>query len=105
MLPIGAITNAATLQIAACTPNFHMLETMSNDVDYRQTLTTEHVDFADGMMTIPDRPGLGIAIVEEALLAHPYKPHNLRHYNGDLTMIRPEGAEGWYAKADAKPNA
>ena len=103
--PIGAITNAATLQIAACTPNFHMLETMSNDVDYRQTLTTEHVDFADGMMTIPDRPGLGIDIVEEALLAHPYKPHNLRHYNGDLTMIRPEGAEGWYAKADAKPNA
>ena len=103
--PIGAITNAATLQIAACTPNFHMLETMSNDVDYRHTLTTETVGFADGMMTIPDRPGLGIDIVEEALLAHPYQPHNLRHYNGDLTMIRPEGAGGWYGKADGPAKA
>ena len=94
--PIGAVTNAATLQIAACTPNFHMLETMSNDVDYRSALTTEEVSFSNGMMSIPDKPGLGIDICEEALSAHPYKPHNLRHYNGDLTMIRPKSANGWF---------
>ncbi len=93
--PIGAITNAATLQIAACTPNFHMLETMSNDVPYRHLLTTEKVSFSDGMMGIPDRPGLGIDIVEDELLKHPYQPHNLRHYNGNLTMIRPDNASGW----------
>ncbi|MFZ2655989.1 MAG: galactonate dehydratase [Victivallales bacterium] len=94
--PIGAITNAATLQIAACTPNFHMLETMSNDVPYRHLLTTEKVDFSNGMMRIPDLPGLGIDINEEELLKHPYKPHNLRHFNGDLTMIRPNDSQGWY---------
>ena len=93
--PIGAVTNAATLQIAACTPNFHLLETMSNDIPYRNLLTTEKVDFKDGMMRIPDAPGLGIDINEEELLKHPYQPHNLRHFNGDLTMIRPEGAENW----------
>lgn len=104
--PIGAITNAATLQIAACTPNFHMLETMSNDVDYRHTLTTEKIGFDNGMMRIPDKPGLGIDIHEEALLAHPYRPHNLRHYNGDLTMIRPEDSGGWFGDpASEKPNA
>ena len=94
--PIGAITNAATLQIAACTPNFHLLETMSNDVPYRHLLTTEQIDFADGLMGIPDRPGLGIDINEEELAKHPYQPHDLRHYNGDLTQIRPEGAGGWF---------
>lgn len=87
--PNGAITNAATLQLAACTPNFHLLETMSNDVPYRHLLTTEAIEFSDGMMRIPDRPGLGIDINEEEIRKHPYQVHNLRHYNGDLTMIRP----------------
>ena len=99
--PIGAVTNAATLQLAACTPNFCMLETMSNDVPYRHLLTTEKVDFANGMMTIPDLPGLGIDIREDELIKHPYQPHNLRHYNGDLTMIRPAGAGGWYGQSNA----
>ena len=94
--PIGAITNAATLQVAACTPNFTWLETMSNDVPYRQQLTTETVGFANGQMTIPQAPGLGIDLVEEELPKHPYQPHNLRHYSGELTQIRPEGAAGWY---------
>ncbi len=94
--PIGAITNAATLQVAACTPNFTWLETMSNDVPYRQRLTTETVGFANGQMTIPQAPGLGIDLVEEELPKHPYQPHNLRHYSGELTQIRPEGAAGWY---------
>jgi galactonate dehydratase len=93
--PIGAVTNAATLQLAACTPNFHLLETMSNDIPYRHLLTTEKTHFENGMMRIPDAPGLGIDINEEELLKHPYQPHNLRHFNGDLTMIRPEGAENW----------
>ena len=97
--PIGAVTNAATLQVAACTPNFQWLETMSNDVPYRATLTSEKAAFADGQMAIPDAPGLGIDIVEDELLKHPYQPHNLRHFNGNLTQIRPAGAGGWYGKA------
>lgn len=100
--PLGAVTNAATLQIAACTPNFLMLETMSDDVPYRPLLTTEKVDFADGVMRIPDLPGLGIDIHEEELLKHPYQPHNLRHYNGDLTLIRPRDSRGWYETAEKR---
>lgn len=100
--PLGAVTNAATLQIAACTPNFLMLETMSDDVPYRSLLTTEKVDFTDGVMRIPDLPGLGIDIHEEELLKHPYQPHNLRHYNGDLTLIRPRDSRGWYETAEKR---
>lgn len=96
--PSGAVSNAATLQLAACTPNFHLLETMSGDVPYRHLLTSEKVVFSDGMMSIPDAPGLGIDINEEELLRHPYQPHNLRHFSGNLTMIRPADAGGWYKR-------
>lgn len=94
--PIGAVTNAATLQIAACTPNFTWLETMSNDVPYRHTLTTETVGLVNGQMTIPEAPGLGIDLIEEELVKYPYQPHNLRHYTGQLTQIRPDSASDWY---------
>lgn len=45
--------------------------------------------FADGVMHIPDRPGRGITINEEALAEHPFEARDLRHYRGDLTDIRP----------------
>ncbi|MBI4978705.1 MAG: galactonate dehydratase [Spirochaetes bacterium] len=93
--PIGAVTNAATLQLAACVTNFHILETMSNDVPYRSALTNEKIRFENGMMKIPDGPGLGIDINEEELAKHPYTPHNLRHFTGALTDIRPKDAGGW----------
>ena len=54
------------------------------------------IDFENGMMRIPDAPGLGIDINEEELAKHPYQPHNLRHYTGALTEIRPKNSEGWY---------
>jgi galactonate dehydratase len=100
--PIGAITNAATLQLAACVPNFHLLETMSNDIPYRKDLTTEKIQFENGMMRIPDAPGLGIDIHEEELARHPYQPHNLRHYTGALTEIRPKDAPSWFGQAAGK---
>lgn len=90
--PAGAVANAATLQLAACMPNFAFLETMILDVPYRHQLTTEQVDIVDGAMLIPDKPGLGIDINEDALAEHPYKPVTLKHYVGTLTEIRPSDA-------------
>ncbi|MDR3708084.1 MAG: galactonate dehydratase [Capsulimonadaceae bacterium] len=92
--PSGPIANAATLQLAACMPNFAFLETMIYDVPYRRELTTEEVDIVDGAMLIPEKPGLGLDINEDALAEHPYKPVALRHYAGTLTEIRPADATG-----------
>ncbi len=94
--PSGPVANAATLQLAACTPNFHLLETMALDVPYRADICDEDIVFADGRMSIPARPGLGIDLNEEAIAAHPYEPKDLRHYRGDLTDIRPANAVEWY---------
>jgi len=87
--PSGPVANAATLQLAACTPNFYYLEIMATDVPYRSEITDEKLVFEDGYMVIPDKPGLGIELNEEAAAKYPYAPHDLRHYNGDLTDIRP----------------
>lgn len=87
--PSGPVANAATLQLAASCPNFSILEIMYSDVAYRNTITDEQLSYADGYLTIPDKPGLGIELDEEACLAHPYQPHTLRHYTGALTDIRP----------------
>jgi galactonate dehydratase len=48
------------------------------------------------MMRIPDAPGLGIDLNEEAIAAHPYQPRDLRHYVGRLTEIRPPDAAGYF---------
>ncbi len=93
--PSGPVANAATLQLAACVPNLYMLETMNSDVPYRREVATEQIDFDHGMMRIPDLPGLGIDICEEAIAEHPYQPRTLRHYTGKLTEIRPENAQDY----------
>lgn len=94
--PSGPVANAATLQLAACCPNFYLLETMSSDVAHRKDVCKENVSFINGMMQIPDLPGLGVDIVPEEIAKHPYQPRNLRHYRGDLTDIRPDNAVSWF---------
>lgn len=94
--PSGPVANAATLQLAATCPNFEILEIMYSDVDWRKDVTNETLEYKDGFMTIPDKPGLGIEIDEDACLAHPYQVHTLRHYTGALTDIRPAKTEFYF---------
>jgi galactonate dehydratase len=96
--PAGPITNIATLHIAACTPNFFLLETMATDVPWRSELTDENIRVENGDMLIPTRPGLGIELNEEAMAKHPPKRYHLRHYRGDLTAIRPSDAGEWFKR-------
>lgn len=96
--PSGPVANAATLQLAACIPNFYLLETMANDIPWRADVSTEKVKFENSEMFIPDLPGLGIDINEEEIEKHPYECRNLRHYVGTLTDIRPEGSTGYFQK-------
>jgi galactonate dehydratase len=93
--PSGPVANAATLQLAACVPNFYNLETMNTDVSYRGEISTERIVMEQGSMRIPDAPGLGIDLNVEAIAAHPYVAHNLRHYAGTLTDIRPPDAKSY----------
>lgn len=94
--PSGPVANAATLQLAACCPNFCILEIMYSDVDYRKKVTNESLVYENGRIQIGDKPGLGIELNEEECLKHPYVEHNLRHYTGALTDIRPPKTEFYF---------
>ncbi|GAB3600458.1 mandelate racemase/muconate lactonizing enzyme family protein [Microbacterium tumbae] len=91
--PSGPIANAATLQLAACTPNFTLLETMATDVPWRKEIVVEEPEIRHGRAEIPQRPGLGVELDLEALERFPYVRHDLRHYSGALTDIRPADAD------------
>lgn len=94
--PSGPVANAATLQLAACCTNFTILEIMYSDVEYRKDVTNECLEYKDGYITIPNKPGLGIEIDEEECAKHPYEVHTLRHYTGALTDIRPPKSEFYF---------
>ncbi len=94
--PSGPVANAATLQLAATCTNFEILEIMYSDVEWRRDVTNESLKYEDGYIYIPDAPGIGVEIDEEACLAHPYTPHTLRHYTGALTDIRPAKSEFYF---------
>jgi galactonate dehydratase len=90
--PCGPVANAATLHAAAATLNIRRLETMATDVSWRTEIAREDTRFVEGCLTIPDSPGLGVDIDLDALARHPYQAHDLRHYKGTLTDIRPGDA-------------
>ena len=94
--PSGPVANAATLQLAACCTGFSILEIMYSDVDYRKKVTNENLVYENGRIKIGDKPGLGIELNEEECLKHPYVEHNLRHYTGALTDIRPPKTEFYF---------
>ncbi len=94
--PSGPVANAATLQLAASCTNFSILEIMYSDVPWRADVTNEDLRYEDGCIYVPDKPGIGIEINEEACLAHPYQPHTLRHYTGALTDIRPPESKFYF---------
>ncbi|GAA1000557.1 galactonate dehydratase [Acrocarpospora macrocephala] len=88
--PSGPVANAATLQLAACTPNFTYLETMATDVPWRAEISSESSVVTGGLAQIPEEPGLGVRIDPDAIARYPYVRHDLRHYTGALTEIRPD---------------
>ncbi|MFC6799596.1 MULTISPECIES: galactonate dehydratase [unclassified Haladaptatus] len=75
--PLGPVSTAACLQLAACIPNFKLLEypfrpdkgqARGSDL-IRQELTCE-----DGYLDIPDGPGIGVELDDDALEKYPYEP-------------------------------
>ena len=94
--PSGPVANAATLQLAACVPNFVKLEMMMTDVPYRADICDEQLTVENGSVVIPERPGLGIELNEKEMEKYPFIPTQLRHYRGDLTNIRPVDAVPYY---------
>ena len=71
--PNGAIGNGATAQLAACVPNFLVLEYFPPEPWRHEVVTDSHV-VQDGWLQIADTPGLGVQFDEQAARQRPYQP-------------------------------
>ena len=92
--PMGPVGNAMTLQLAAVIPNMAYLETMMIDVPWRGDVVREAATIEGGHMLIPDVPGLGVELVEEAAAHHPYVYKAPAHFRARDPW--PEGSGPWF---------
>jgi 2-dehydro-3-deoxyphosphogalactonate aldolase len=73
----GPIITAAALQLDAAIPNFLIQESIYTSNLFFDEIVEEPFVWDDGDLLLPDRPGLGINLVEEKLLEHKAR-HGLR---------------------------
>ena len=74
---------AATIQVAACIPNFLITEYFVNFEESASELAINPFKVENGYIKIPTAPGLGLDLDEEALLKRPYQEQpkrSLREY-------------------------
>jgi len=84
----GPIVGAANIQIAACSPNFLILESIQQWGGIHATLLKQPILWEQGDVIPPTGPGLGVELDEAVALAHPYDGDGKLH----LEMIdRPLG--------------
>lgn len=69
--PNGPISTIASAHVMASIPNFFRLEFMRNDVAWRDEILSHPLPVNGGYFELPDRPGLGFDIDEQALALHP----------------------------------
>lgn len=72
--PMGPVATTVNVHFAASTPNFLILEYHPDDTVPRKDLLKEPLMVKDGYIPLPNKPGLGIELNEEAFRHYPPKP-------------------------------
>jgi len=68
----GPIGGAANVQLATCSPNFLILESIQDWSGFHSELLETPMRWEDGYVIPPAAPGLGVVLNEEVALANPY---------------------------------
>jgi L-alanine-DL-glutamate epimerase-like enolase superfamily enzyme len=68
----GPVVGAANIQIAACTPNFLILESIQRWGGFHAKILKTPIRWESGYVIPPSAPGLGVELDEAVALAHPY---------------------------------
>ena len=61
----------AAVHLMATLPNFLILEHLADDVPQRYEVMTGQPEIVDSHIVVPDEPGLGVDLVEEAIAKYP----------------------------------
>jgi len=73
----GPVVGAANAQLAACSPNFLILESIERWQGFHAEILKKPMLWQDGYVIPSTDPGLGVELNEEVALRHPYKGNKL----------------------------
>jgi len=86
--PLSPVSTAACIQLAACIPNFALQEYPRGEASPpKSEIVKSALKLEDGFLVIPDTPGLGIELAEDAQERYPYKPRGVTtrlHVDGSV---------------------
>lgn len=68
----GPIVGAANIQLATCSPNFLILESIESWGGFHTEILKSPIAFEDGHVIPSTAPGLGVELNEDVALANPY---------------------------------
>ena len=68
----GPVVGAANVQLATCSPNFLILESIEDWGGFHAQILKRPMQFEQGRVIPPTTPGLGVELNEEVARAHPY---------------------------------
>lgn len=77
--PLSPVSTAACLQLAASIPNFAIQEYpyTQDDGEPGRELVADPLEREGGYLLVPDEPGIGVELDEDALGDHPYEPREV----------------------------
>jgi L-alanine-DL-glutamate epimerase-like enolase superfamily enzyme len=81
----GPIVGAANIQLSAASPNFLILESIGKWDGFHAQLLKHPIEWADGHVIVPERPGLGVELNEDLAKANPWTGNAL-HLNAVETV-------------------
>ncbi len=73
----GPVVGAANVQLATCSPNFLVLESILDWDGFHADLLRKPITWEDGYVIPPTGPGLGVELDEDVARAHPYNGDDL----------------------------
>jgi len=73
----GPIEGAANIQIDTCSPNFLIQESIQTWGGFHAEILTEPIQWEDGYIIPPTKPGLGVELNEAVAARHPYSGKKL----------------------------
>ena len=86
--PLRPVSTAACIQLAACIPNFALQEyPLGENVPPKSDIVKSTLKLENGFLIIPDAPGIGIELAEDAAERYPYRPrkvHTRQHVDGSV---------------------
>ena len=73
----GPIEGAANVQLATCSPNFLILESIRRWGGFHAEILKSPMRWEDGYVIPPDAPGIGVELDEDVARAHPWEGEDL----------------------------